>query len=87
MIRPVFTELALFLTPFVIYAVFLWATRAGVLDPSSWTLSRLAWLLIAALLLMVGSFVVLAQFGGSPPGSSYVPAHLENGKLVPGQTK
>ena len=32
MIRPVFTEIALFLTPFVLYAVFLWATRAGVLD-------------------------------------------------------
>ena len=30
MIRPVLTELALFLTPFVLYAVFLWATRAGV---------------------------------------------------------
>ena len=44
MIRPVFTEMALFLTPFVLYAVFLWATRAGVLDPSSWSLARLAWL-------------------------------------------
>jgi len=31
MIRPVFTEIALFLLPFLVYAVFLWATRAGVL--------------------------------------------------------
>ena len=31
MIRPIFTEIGLFLTPFVIYAVFLIATRAGVL--------------------------------------------------------
>jgi len=30
MIRPVLTELALFLAPFVLYAVFLAATRAGV---------------------------------------------------------
>ena len=87
MIRPVLTELALFLTPFVIYAIFLWATRTGVLDPAQWSLSRLAWLVIAALLLMIGSFVVLAQWGGSPPGSTYVPARIEDGRFVPGETK
>jgi hypothetical protein len=87
MIRPVFTEIALFLTPFVLYAIFLVATRTGVLDASAWTLSRVSWLLIAALSLMVGSFVVLAQFSGSPPGTTYVPAHIEDGKFVPGQTK
>ena len=31
MIRPIFTEIGLFLTPFVLYAAFLIATRAGVL--------------------------------------------------------
>ena len=36
MIRPVFTELALFLVPFLVYGIFLWATRAGVLDPAAW---------------------------------------------------
>jgi hypothetical protein len=87
MIRPVLTEIALFLTPFAIYAIFLVATRAGVLDASSWTLSRISWLSIAALSLMIGSLVLLAQFGGAPPGSTYVPAHFEDGKFVPGQTK
>jgi Family of unknown function (DUF6111) len=87
MIRPVFTEVALFLVPFLIYAIFLWATRAGVLEPSSWSLARLAWLLIAALSLMVGSFVMLAEFGGAPAGSTYVPAHVDDGRLSPGQTK
>ena len=87
MIRPVLTELALFLTPFVVYAVFLWATRTGVLDPSHWSIARLAWLLIAAFTLMIGSFIVLAQWGGAPPGSTYVPAHFEDGRFVPGETK
>jgi hypothetical protein len=87
MIRPVLTELALFLLPFVVYAIYLWATRAGVLHPDSWTLPRIAWLLIAALVLMIGSFVVLAEWGGAPPGSTYVPAHTEDGKFVPGETK
>ncbi len=87
MIRPVFTEIALFLTPFVLYAIFLVATRTGVLDASAWTVGRVFWLLIAALSLMVGSFVLLAQFAGAPPGSTYVPAHVEDGKFVPGQTR
>jgi hypothetical protein len=67
--------------------MFLWATRAGVLDSSQWTLPRLGWLVIASLALMIGSFVVLAQFGGSPAGSRYTPAHFDNGVLVPGQTQ
>ena len=87
MIRPVLTEVALFLAPFVAYAIYLWATRAGVLHPEAWSLPRIAWLVIAALGLMIGSFVVLAQWGGAPPGSTYVPAHTEDGKFVPGRTK
>src|SRR5262249_48098678 len=55
MIRPVLTEVALFLAPFLVYAVFLWATQAGVLHPNSWSLPRVAWLVIAALVLMIGS--------------------------------
>jgi hypothetical protein len=87
MIRPVLTEIALFLAPFIVYAIFLWATRAGVMNPEAWSLPRVAWLVIAALVLMLGSFVVLAQWGGSPPGSTYVPAHTEDGRFVPGETK
>ena len=87
MIRPVLTEIALFLAPFLVYVVFLWATRAGVLHPDSWSLPRVAWLVIVAFVLMIGSFVVLAQWGGSPPGSTYVPAHIEDGQFVPGETK
>jgi Family of unknown function (DUF6111) len=87
MIRPAFTEIALFLLPFVLYAVFLWATKAGVMDPESWPLSRLAWLAIAALALVIGSFIYFANYTGAPPGSRYVPAHMENGKFVPGETR
>jgi hypothetical protein len=87
MIRPVFTEIVLFLAPFVLYVVFLWATKAGVMHPDSWPISRIASLAIAALLLMVGSFIYFAHFTGAPPGSTYVPAHMENGKFVPGQAK
>ena len=87
MIWPIFTEIALFVTPFVLYAVFLWATKAGVMDLSSWPLVRVLSLAIAALALVLGSFIYFAHFSGAPPGSTYVPAHIENGKFVPGTTK
>jgi hypothetical protein len=87
MIRIGLTEVSLFLMPFALYAVFLWATKAGVMDPESWPLSRIVWLAVAALVLVVGSFVYFANFTGAPPGSRYIPAHVEDGKFVPGQTK
>jgi hypothetical protein len=87
MIRPVLTDLGLFIAPFVLYALFLWTTRADVLHPDQWRVPTLAWLTLAALALIVGSFIVLAQYNGAPPGSTYIPAHIEDGKFVPGTTK
>jgi hypothetical protein len=85
--RTLFTEGLLFAIPFVLYAVFLGATKAGVMDPESWPVSRLMTLAIVALALVIGSFVYFANFTGAPPGSTYVPAHVENGKFVPGRTR
>ena len=87
MIRPVLTELVLFLLPFALYAVYLLATEAELLHPESWSIPTLVSLTIVALVLVFGSFFVLAQWGGEPAGSHYVPAHMENGKLVPGTTQ
>jgi len=87
MIRPVLTELALFLAPFVAYAAFLWVTKSGVLERGSWPPKTIATLAILALVLMIGSFVFLAHFSGAPPDSTYVPAHIEDGRFVPGQTR
>jgi len=87
MIRPVLTELLMFLTPFALYVVFLWATKAGVMHPDSWPVSRIATLTIVALALMVVAFVYFADYTGAPPGSTYVPAHIEDGKFVPGRTQ
>jgi hypothetical protein len=87
MIRPVLTELVLFLAPFVAYAIFLVAIRAHVFDRASWSPKTLASLAIAALLLMIGSFVLLAHFSRAPPDSVYEPAHVEDGKFVPGRTR
>jgi hypothetical protein len=87
MIRPVLTEVAIFLIPFVAYALFLIATRSGVLASSSWPMHLVAKLVLGSLLLVIISFVLLAHFSGAPPDSTYVPAHIENGRLVPGAEK
>ncbi len=87
MIRPVLTEIGIFLIPFAIYAAYLVATRAGVLSPASWPLRVVVPLAIVAFLLTILSLVLLAHFSGAPPDSTYVPAHMENGRLVPGTEK
>ena len=87
MIRPALTEIGLFLIPFAVYALFLVATRSGLLVQSSWPVNVIAKLSLGSLLLVVISLVLLAQFSGAPPNSTYIPAHIENGRLVPGVEK
>jgi len=87
MIRPALTEIGIFLIPFAVYVLFLIATRSGLLAQSSWPVNVVAKLLLGSLLLLVVSFILLAQFSGAPPHSTYIPAHMENGRLVPGVEK
>jgi len=86
MIRPAFTEVGIFLIPFAVYALFLFATRSGALAQSSWPLPVIAKLMLGSLLLVVVSLVMLAHFRAKP-GSTYVPAHLDDGKFIPGVEK
>jgi hypothetical protein len=87
MIRPALSEVGIFLIPFAIYALFLIATRSGLMAQSSWPLHVIAKLVLGSLILVVISFILLARFSGAAPNSTYVPAHIENGKLVPGAEK
>ena len=84
MIRPALTEIGIFLIPFAVYALFLIATRSGLLVQSSWPIQLVAKLALGSLLLVVVSFILLAHFSGAAPNSTYIPAHIENGKFVPG---
>ena len=84
MIRPALTEIGIFLIPFAIYALFLVATRSGLLVTKSWPMETIGKLLLGSLLLVLISLFLLTQYSGAPPDSTYYPAHIENGKLVPG---
>jgi hypothetical protein len=82
--RFVLIDILLFLLPFAAYAVWL---KLGGNDPVTalkMQRSPWLWLLVAGLLLAIGGFFVLAEFGGAPPGEVYVPPHEENGRIVPG---
>ncbi|WP_407184890.1 DUF6111 family protein [Bradyrhizobium centrosematis] len=87
MIRPVLTEIGIFLIPFAVYALFLAATRSGLFAHSSWPVKIVARLALAAIVLVIAGLIGLAHFSGAPPDSTYVPAHIENGRLVPGVEK
>lgn len=83
MARTVLIELALFLTPFVLYAALLLATR-GSLVPEHWSARALGLLSAAAVALMVLGLVVFEARRVAPTGSRYVPAQMRDGTFVPG---
>ena len=82
MARIALYELLAFLAPFVVY--FAWrllVTRgARFLDDTPWfVLTVLGLLSVCA-----GFFLLLVLEPGVRPGATYVPPHLEDGRLVPG---
>ena len=87
MIRSILTQILLFLTPFAVYALFLYGTRSGVLKIESWPAKTVGWLTAAAVILVIAGFVTLGQIGYQPAGSTYVPPRMEDGKLIPGHFK
>jgi hypothetical protein len=86
MIRAL-TEIGIFLIPFGVYVLFLLASQSSVTKASSWPLQMVGRLLLGSLVLVIVSLILLAQFSGASPNSTYVPAHVENGRLVPGVEK
>ena len=87
MIRALLVEIGLFVAPFVLYGLYVVASPAGKRLAKAWTRRRVASLFIISLVLVVGSFFALAQFSGARPNATYVPAHLEDGRLVPGAAR
>ncbi len=85
MVRVVAFDIFLFLLPFVIYALYLFATRKTVGTRDDWTLKVVGWLALAGAVLIVVVLLLFIHFDTSPPGGVYVPAHMENGVLIPGQ--
>lgn len=73
-----------FLLPFVGYAAWLLLRRRYPFVLSAWKRGPLAALVVGGLALAVLSLLLTGLFGHRGRGD-YVPAHLENGVLVPGR--
>jgi len=83
MTRALLESIGLFLTPFVCYAAFLMFRTRHPLIAASWSRGALSWLTLAGLALAMAGLASLALFG--PEQGAYTPAHVENGRLLPGR--
>ncbi len=81
--RALLEALGLFLAPFALYAAFLIFRARHPLVAESWSRGALSWLTLAGLALAIAGFVYLGFFGVEQ--GAYIPAHMENGRLLPGR--
>ncbi len=85
MLRFLTVDAVFFLLPFLAYGLWLMATRQRIGGVSEWEVRTVATLCIIGAVLMIGSILIFIHFDREPPGGKYVPAHIENGVIVPGQ--
>ena len=84
MIRLVAIQVALFLTPFIVFALYLMARRRAPSLIGFREEAPVMWLAIGGLLLMIVSLIGLAAFDGGSATGHYVPDRFESGRLIPG---
>lgn len=82
--RALLEPVLLFLSPFLAYALFLGLRRRYPLTADHWTRGALSTLGLIGLVLAAAGMLFLGLFAERHVGG-YVPAHIENGKLVPGR--
>jgi len=73
-----FVEIALFVSPFLLFAA--WRLTAYAGGPSTHVVAASCILL----LLLLGALLWFQREGALPPGTTYVPATLRDGQIVPG---
>ncbi|MEC9346218.1 MAG: DUF6111 family protein [Pseudomonadota bacterium] len=85
MVALILLRVLLFLTPFVLFLVYVRVARRRA--ESGRPVMPMALLTIAGLVLVLLSFLVLGFQPRHGIDVEYIPPHMENGKLVPAQTR
>ncbi|GJE59675.1 DUF6111 family protein [Methylobacterium trifolii] len=83
MLRRVLEEFGLFLIPFAVFFAYLVLAGRNPLRRVHWD-AHLVRLVLAGLLVVIASLVWSGLFS-ERSATGYVPSHMENGRLVPGQ--
>jgi len=82
--RAFLEPIALFLSPFIVYALFLAVSNGVPFKARAWTSGVVSSLTLAGLAIAALS-VLLLGFEAPRGQGAYTPAHMENGRLVPGR--
>jgi len=83
MLRAALEPVAMFLSPFAVFAIYLMLRARYPLAVEHWTKTRVATLTLIGLGIAVLGMAMLASFAPRGQGT-YVPARIENGQLIPG---
>jgi len=83
MTRAIFGEALLFLLPFAVFALVLIARRRNPLKWAAWS-DQVSWLTVAGLVCVIVA-LLFTGISADRQGGAFQPAHMENGRLVPGQ--
>ena len=84
MIRRLLLDVVLFLLPFFLYGIY-WRVIGYAASREKERAHPWTYLTAAGLLLVILSFVWWGLSGGDPTTGIYIPPHLEDGEVVPGQ--
>jgi hypothetical protein len=85
--RIIAIDAVFFLLPFAIYAAWLAFTKGSLRNIEDWQARTIGYLAIAGAGLLLLAIAVFVSFQNNPPGGEYVPAHIENGQIVPGHAE
>jgi hypothetical protein len=84
MSRIILEPALLFASPFVVYLIYLALRRTYPFAVDHWTHGAISALTLAGLAVAVAGMLFFGIFAVRHEGA-YVPAHIEDGKLVPGR--
>ena len=88
MLRVVLINIALFVLPLALYAAYFYVSaRNKYADTIEWHNMPFRLLLQIGVGLIVIGMLVTAYVSGEDASGTYVPARMENGKLIPGEVK
>ncbi|MFT4099228.1 MAG: DUF6111 family protein [Rhodoblastus sp.] len=84
--RVLLEPAAFFVAPFILYVLYLLVRARNPLQPAHWPNAAVVSLVIAGLAVAVAGMLWFG-FEADRPTGAYVPAHVENGRVVPGRFK